>query len=439
MSRRLILGAFIQGAPSLRWRTPGADLQLAQRFEPYRAIAERLEHACFDLLFMNDLLSIGSAKLDSSALAKLPGTVRWDPLILLSALAVVTRDIGLVATANTTYNEPYTLARHFAALDCLSNGRAGWNLVTSLDGGENYNRDNHVDHHDRYERAEEFFDVVAGLWNSWDEDAFPRDRVSGQWLDTSRMHVLNHRGRHFSVKGPLNAPRPPQGKPLITQAGASPAGCRLGARTADIVFTAAQSMDAARQLRSELRTMAQTFGRGADALKVMPGVAVYVGATLAEAQANFDRIHAGVDPASALMSLSDFASLGTDLSRLPLDAPVPLPAQPPVTQTHRSRQALVYELIRSTRPTVRELFRQLSAGGHRVLIGTPQSIADDFETWFEQGAADGFNLMFSHLPGAVDDFVEQVIPELQRRGLHQSSYRTGTLREKLSLPSQTAR
>lgn len=430
--RYLKLGAFLSGVGTHGggWRLPesapgGADFALYQR------VARKLEAGRFDALFLNDTVSVPD--LEPRVLARNAQALRWDPLTLLPALAVVTRHIGLIGTANTTYNEPYTLARRLASLDQISGGRAGWNLVTSLGGGENHNRDDHVLHADRYQRAEEFFDVITGLWDSWDDGAAIRDKDSGIWLDVDKLHVLNHKGAHFSVKGPLNAPRPPQGYPVIAQAGSSDPGRELAARTAELVFTAAQTLEEAQAFITDVRTRAARHGRGPDALKILPGVSVITGRTQAEAQAKYDRLQDLLDPAATLKALSDFINIGVDLSAHPLDGPVPLPDVIPETNTHKSRQKLVLDLIRRENPTIRQLFRKLTAGGHRILIGTPGSIADDFQHWFEQGAADGFNIMFTHLPGGVDDFVDLVVPELQRRGLVRSDYEGTTLRENLGL------
>ncbi|MEA1674652.1 LLM class flavin-dependent oxidoreductase [Nitrospirillum sp. BR 11163] len=431
--RFLKLGAFLTGNGSHggSWRLPGVAPDAGTSFDLYRHVAQKLEVGKFDALFMNDTVSV--PELDPHVLARNTQATRWDPLTLLPALAVVTRHLGLIATANTTYNEPYTLARRFASLDQLSGGRAGWNLVTSLGGGENYNRDDHVLHAQRYERAEEFFDVITGLWDSWDDGAVVGDKDSGIYLDVGKLHVLNHKGRHFQVKGPLNAPRPPQGYPVLAQAGSSDPGRELAARTADLVFTAAQTLEEAQAFIRDVKGRAAKYGRGPDSLKVLPGVSVITAPTQAEAQAKYDQLQDLLDPAASLKSISNFINIGVDLSAHPLDGPVPLPDTIPETNTHKSRQRLVLDLIRRENPTIRQLFRKLTAGGHRILIGTPEAVADDFAAWFHQGGADGFNIMFSHLPGGVDDFVDLVVPELQRRGLFRTDYEGRTLRENLGL------
>ncbi|KFE51557.1 LLM class flavin-dependent oxidoreductase [Pseudomonas syringae] len=430
---QIILGAFIPSAGIMgsAWRHPQAAADSFKDFSHYRWIAETLEKARFHALFFNDSLNV---ELDLQALARGPNSVRWDPLVLIPALALVTQRIGLIGTASTTYNEPYNIARKFASIDHLSGGRAGWNLVTSLGGGENFNLDAHVQHADRYQRAEEFYDVVSGLWDSWEDDAFVQDKVSGTWLDTDKMHVLDHHGSSFQVKGPLNAARPIQGYPVIAQAGSSDAGRALAARAGELIFTAQHTVEQGVAFYTEIKQRAVQLGRNPEHLKVLPGVSTVVGRTQAEAQAKYDRLQELLDPTSFLRTISRFTSLGFDLSELPFDEVVPLPPETFDTNTHKSRQKLVFDLIRRERPTVRQLFNKLTAGGHRILIGTPQSIADDFQQWFEAGAADGFNVMFSGLHEGISDFAEGVVPELQRRGLFRHEYQGQTLRENLGLP-----
>ena len=430
---RLRLGAFLSGsgAHTGAWRHPQADADASLNVQRYQHYAQTLERGCFDALFLNDNVSVG--ELAPEVLARGPYSLRWDPLVLLPALAMVTRHIGLIATANTSYNQPYNLARSFASLDQLSNGRAGWNLVTAPVGRENFNHDQPLAHAERYDRAEEFLDVVTGLWDSWADDAFVLDKRSGTWLDVERMHVLNHRGPHFHVQGPLNAPRPVQGWPVIAQAGSSDAGRELAARSAELVFTAQQTLSEARTFYSDLHQRLARHGRAPDTLKIFPGVSPIVGRTASEAEEKHEQLLELVDPHSALKQLSFLLDLGIDLAALPLDAPVPLPAQIPGTERHKSRQQLVLDLIHRERPTVGQLLRTLGAGGHRLLVGTPAQIVDELAAWYHEGAADGFNILFSHLPGGVDDFVDLVVPELQRQGLFRQRYEGATLRENLGL------
>ena len=432
--KQIALGAFLPGGGvhGAGWRLPEVDVAESASFAAYRRVAQRLEQGCFDTLFMND--SVGTNDIDPRAIERNTQVMRWDPLTLLPALAVVTERIGLTATANTTYNEPYTLARRLASLDQLSAGRAGWNCVTSLSGGENFNRDSHVLHADRYARAEEFVDVVTGLWDSWEDDAAVKDKATGIWVDPAKLHLLNHKGRHFTVRGPLNAARAVQGYPVIAQAGASDPGRELAARTGELIFTAAQTIEEGIEFVADITARAARYGRSPALFRIMPGVSVVTAPTEAEALAKYDRLYDITESGPRLRAMSIFAGLGVDLSAHPLDGPVPLPDAIPDTNTHKSRQKLVVDLIRRDNPTIRQLFRKLTAGGHRVLIGTPQMIADDFEEWSARGAADGFNIMFPELLGSVDDFVGLVVPELQRRGLFRTAYAGVTLREHLGLP-----
>lgn len=427
------LGAFLSGsgAHGGSWRHPLADADASLNFARYRHYAQTLERGCFDALFLNDNVAVG--ELDPRVLAHSSYSLRWDPLTLLPALAVVTRRIGLIATASTSYNEPYNLARKFASLDHLSGGRAGWNLVTGLIGGENFNHPQPPEHDLRYERAEEFFDVASGLWDSWADDAFPRDKASGVWLHPQRMHLLQHRGRHFQVQGPLNAPRPVQGWPVIAQAGSSGPGRELAARCAELVFTAQTDLAQAKVFYAGLKERLPHYGRHAGQLKIFPGIAPTVGRSLNEAEEKYQQLQELQDPQAQLKALSYLLDLGIDLSRLALHAPVPLPDDASSTERHQSRRQLVVELIRRERPTMAQLLRSLSASGHKVLVGTPEQIVDELVTWYQEYAADGFNVLFTHLPGAIDDFVRLITPQLQRRGLFRQRYTGRTLREHLGL------
>ncbi|MCQ9425744.1 LLM class flavin-dependent oxidoreductase [Pseudomonas sp. LJDD11] len=431
--KQLLLGAFIPSAGIMgsSWRHASAAPDSFRDFGHFRWIAETLEAARFHALFFNDTVNVEP---DLAVLERGPNSVRWDPLILLPALALVTRHIGLIGTASTTYNEPYNVARKLANIDHLSGGRVGWNLVTSLGGGENFNLDAHVLHADRYERAEEFYDVVTGLWDSYADDAFVQDKASGRFLDTAKLHVLDHHGKHFQVRGPLNAARPVQGYPVIAQAGSSDSGRALAARAGELIFTAQHTIEQGQAFYREIKARAAEFGRNPEHLKILPGVSPVVGKTQAEAQARYDQLQELLEPKTFLRSISKFASLGFDLSELPFDEVVPLPPEQFDTNTHKSRQKLVFELIRRERPTVRELFNKLTAGGHRILIGTAQSIADDLQSWFEADAADGFNVMFSGLHQGIEGFAKEVVPELQRRRLFRTEYQGQTLRDNLGLP-----
>jgi len=427
------LGAFLSGSGTQgdSWRHPRADTGAYKDFSYYARYAQILERGRFDALFFYD--NVVSA--DNTALwAANPGVPRWDPLILLAALAVVTKHIGLIATASTSYNEPYNLARKFASIDHLSGGRAGWNVVTSTGGGQNFNRDDHLDHAFRYERAQEFYDVVTGLWDSTADDVVLADKQSGLWLDPSRLRRLDHKGKHFSVRGPLNAPRPIQGYPVIAQSGGSDAGRALAARIGELIYTAEYDIGEGIAFAEDVRSQALQYGRDPSHIKICPGVSPFVGRTDAEARKKFEEWQSYRDLESTLRGLSNYASLGFDLSKLPLDAPVQLPDILPETNSHKSRQSVLASWIRKTRPTVREIAQKLTAGGHRIVVGSPQTIADDFEHWYRTGAADGFNIMFPSAPEGIEDFVDLVIPELQRRGLFRTEYEGRTFRENLGVP-----
>lgn len=431
--RQLRLGAYFTGSgvQGDSWRHPTAHTDAYRHFERYKEYAQKLERACFDAMFFYDNVFASS---DPLSVATAPLSPRWDPLVLVAALALVTQRIGLVATVSTSYSEPYNVARHFASLDQLSQGRVGWNVVTSTAGGENFNLDAHRDHAERYERAQEFVDVVTGLWDSWADDAFLEDKAAGRWADPAKLHVLHHEGKHFKVRGPLNAPRPVQGWPVLTQAGASQAGRDLAARIGELLYTAAQDIEEAREFYADVKARAAQHGRPPEHIHILPGVMPVIGRTQAEADAKFAELLAYRDTEVQLRALSNYASLGVDLTGLSPNDLVPLPEHIPETNSHKSRQKLLVDWIRRENPTVQQLLTRWSAGGHRMLVGTPQSIADDFEHWFITGACDGFNVMFSSTPDGLDDFVELVVPELQRRGLFRSGYAGKTLRDHLGLP-----
>jgi FMN-dependent oxidoreductase (nitrilotriacetate monooxygenase family) len=351
---------------------------------------------------------------------------------LLSALAAVTEHVGLVATASTSFNEPYHIARKFASLDHISGGRAGWNLVTSSNEHEakNFNRDKHFDHAERYERAIEFAEVVGGLWDSWEDDAFLRDKDQGRFFDPERRHVLDHKGRFFQVRGPLNVARSPQGHPVVVQAGSSEAGRDLAARTAEVIFTAQQTLEDAIDFYSDVKGRLAQYGRHPCDLKILPGVFPIVGRSESEAREKFEQLQALIDPKVGLALVSGLTG-GFDLSGYPLDGPIP---ELPETNASKSRQLLTLELARRENLTIRQLYlRVAGARGHWQLVGTPAQIVDQLEERFVKGGADGYNVMPPVLPAGLDDFVELVIPELRRRGLFRSEYEGRTLRDNLGL------
>ena len=430
--RQLKLGAFAMGAGHhvAAWRLPEVPRDAATSLDHYKRLARVAEEGLFDAIFMAD----NAAAEVGPAAARSGGSVRFEPLTLMATLSATTTHLGFISTVTTTYNEPYHVARKFASLDLLSGGRFGWNLVTSdnaLEAG-NFGREGHVVHADRYERAGEFHDIVVGLWDSWEADAFPRDQVGGQYYDESKLHILNHRGKNFSVRGPLNAPRSPQGRPVVVQAGASEAGRELAGRTAEVIFTAQPNLTAAQAFYSDLKARAARFGRSPEATKIMPGVFALVAPTEGEARAKFDELQGLIDPHVGLGLLSRMIG-NFDLSQYDVDGPLP---DLPVTETgQRSRQQMFTEFARKENLTIRQLYTKIAGGrGHFSLIGTPVQVADRIQEWFEGGAADGFNVMPPYLPGGLEDFVRLVVPELQRRGLFRTRYEATTLRGNLGLP-----
>ncbi|NWB89127.1 LLM class flavin-dependent oxidoreductase [Pseudomonas gingeri] len=429
--RQLKLGAFLMatGHHVAAWRHPDVPANAGLDFAHYKHLARVAEAAKFDALFVADSVAAPSAEIAS----RMARSEHFEPLTLLSALSAVTDHIGLIATATTSYNEPYHVARKFASLDHLSGGRAGWNLVTSDNAAEalNFGRAEHIGHAERYSRAREFHQVVTGLWDSWEDDAFTRDKSSGQYYDPARLHVLNHSGEHFKVKGPLNVARSPQGQPVIVQAGASELGRDLAAQTAEVVFTAQTSLSKAQAFYADLKGRLAKFGRSTDSLKIMPGVFVVVGQSEAEAQEKYESFQQWVEPEVGVALLGRM--LGNfDLSGYPLDGPLP---ELPLTESgQQSRQQLLTELAGAENLTLAQLGRRIAGGrGHYSLIGTPTQIADELQAWFEHGAADGFNVLVPHLPDGLEDFAAGVVPELQRRGLFRTEYQGKTLREHLGL------
>ncbi|MGH7086178.1 MAG: NtaA/DmoA family FMN-dependent monooxygenase, partial [Acetobacteraceae bacterium] len=335
------------------------------------------------------------------------------------------------ATVSTSFGEPYHVARTFASIDHLSEGRAAWNVVTSsaLKAAQNFSRERHMDHELRYAVASEFVDVVKGLWDCWDEDAIIADKTSGVFLDPTRVRPLNHKGRFFQVKGPINTARCPQGHPVIIQAGGSPSGLELAARTADVVFSVVQDLAGAKAAYADLKGRLARYGRRPDQLAVLPGVMPIIGASEAEARDKLSLLQSWLTPTNALTLVS--SRIGYDVSGFPLDGPVPAP--PPV-EGGRAFSRVLYEAAQRDNMTLRDLYNLTAAArGHWVLCGTPQRIADTLEQWFVEGAADGFNILPPYFPGAFADFVDLVVPELTRRGLFRRDYEGKTLRDHFGL------
>ncbi len=429
--KQLHLGAFMRPVVihTGGWRYPGAWPGANFSFPQLKQLIQKLEEGKFDAFFMADHLALLNMPIE--ALRRSHTATSFDPLTLLPALAAVTERIGLIATASTTYNDPYHVARKFASLDHISNGRAGWNLVTTAnpDAAQNFGQDAHMAHGERYKRAREFHDVVTGLWDSFADDAFIRDAESGIFWDPARMHVLNHQGPELSVRGPLNVARPVQGWPVIVQAGASDAGRQIAAETAEMVFAAGGPIAEARTFYADVKGRAAALGRNPDHLKILPGALVVVGTTLEEARAKRALLDSLVHYESAIGALS--IALGVDAREFDPDGPLP---EIPETEASKSGRERAIAMARRENLTVRQLAQRLGGYGGAAIVGTPASIADEMQEWLETGACDGFNVMFPYVPGGLVDFVEQVVPELQRRGLFRKEYEGTTLRDHLGLP-----
>jgi FMN-dependent oxidoreductase (nitrilotriacetate monooxygenase family) len=430
-SRKLRLGAFMRPVSihTGAWRYPGAYPDANFNFGHLKRFAQTLERGRFDAFFMADHLAVLNMPME--ALKRSATVTSFDPLTLLPALAAVTEHLGLIATASTTFNEPYHVARKFASLDFISGGRAGWNLVTTSnpDAALNFGLEEHLEHGDRYRRAREFFDVVTGLWDSWADDAFIRDVEAGIYFDPDKLHILNHKGPYFSVRGPLNIARPIQGWPVIVQAGASEAGRQIAAETAEAVFTGLSSLADGQRFYADVKGRMEKLGRPRDHLKILPGAFVVVGDTLAEAQKKRALLDSLVHYESGIASLS--IALGCDASRFDPDSPLP---EIPESNASKSGRERTIEIAKRENLTVRQLAQRLGGFAGLAMVGTPAMIADQMEEWLVTEGSDGFNVMFPYLPGGLDDFVDRVVPELQRRGLFRLEYEGTTLRENLGLP-----
>jgi len=427
------LGLFLEGIGHhvAAWRDPDTDPHSKLDLDHYIDIARTGERGKFDLLFMADTNATFGAD-DAEVWVRQSSGARLEPLTLLGALAGVTKSIGLVATMTTTYYEPFTIARFFASLDQISKGRAGWNLVTSLAAAEalNFSHSAHASHADRYARAKEFAQVVLGLWDSWEDDAIIADKEAGLYFEAEKMHFLNHKGKHFQVRGPLMIQRSPQGHPVVVQAGQSEDGRDLAAETAEIVFTVQQDLGQAKAFYADIKKRAAAYGRSPDAVKVLPGIMVVVGKTKAEAEAKYERLQSLIHPEFGVKQLSSY--FGQDLSKFPLDGP---PPEPNYANAEHGRLKVMYELALREKLSIRQLYKRvIGQRAHRTVCGTPTEIADAMELWFTEKACDGFNVLPVTFPGALNDFVDNVIPELQRRGIFRKEYEGKTLRENLGLP-----
>lgn len=431
-SKQLHLTAFMRPV-SLHtgaWRYPGAYPDANFNLAHLKSFIQKLEAAKFDAFFMADHLAVLNMPVE--ALKRSHTVTSFEPFTLLSALSVVTERIGLAATASTTYDEPYHIARRFASLDHLSNGRAAWNIVTTgnPESAKNFNLDEHVEHSERYKRAREFYDVVTGLWDSFADDAFIRNRESGIYFDPEKLHTLNHRGAELKVKGPLNIARPVQGWPVIVQAGQSEPGRQLAAETAEAVFCSPRDLDAAKALYADIKARVVAAGRNPDHLKILPAALVVIGETVEDARAKRLELDSLVHYDSAIASLS--VVLGADASSFDPDAP--LPEDLPETNASKTGREGVVKLAREEGLTVRQLAQRYGGYSGLAFVGTAQTVADQMETWLQEDGSDGFTVTFPFLPDGLDAVVEQLVPELQRRGIFRREYAGTTLREHLGLP-----
>jgi FMN-dependent oxidoreductase (nitrilotriacetate monooxygenase family) len=420
------LGVFVLGTGNhmAGWRMDGAFTSHME-LPAMREIARIAERGKFDLVFISDSMVMDPTDHPSFM-------CRFEPTTLITALASCTTHVGLGATVSTSFAEPFNVARMFGSIDHISGGRAAWNVVTSSNARAalNFNLDEHIEHELRYERANEFVDVVRGLWDCWDDGAIVADRATGHYIDDGKVRPLNHQGRFFKVRGPINMARAPQGHPVIIQAGGSPSGLDLAARTADVVFSVVQELAPAKAAYADLKGRMAKYGRPPDALAVLPGVMTIIGDSEAEAREILAKLQSWITTSNALTLVT--SRIGYDVSGHPLDGPVP---PPPARLNSQTFASVLYEMAKREKMTLRDLFNLTAAArGHWVLCGTPTTIADTLEQWFVEGAADGYNLLPAWFPGGFSDFVDRVVPELQRRGLFRSDYQGTTLRDHFGLP-----
>lgn len=411
------------------WRYPGSFADANFNLNHIVRFAQKLEEGKFDTFFMADHLAVLNMPME--ALQRSATPTSFEPMTLLPALAMVTDHLGLVATGSTTYDAPYHVARRFSSLDHISGGRAGWNIVTTSNpnASKNFGMDEQMEHDARYRRAREFYDVVTGLWDSWADDAFIRDQESGIFFDPDKMHVLDHEGEFLKSRGPLNIARPVQGWPVIVQAGASDAGRQLAAETAEVVFTSQPTIAMAQGFYADVKDRMKKAGRNPEHMKILPACMVIVADTLEEAKERRARLDSLVHVESAMASLS--VALGTDASGFDPDGP--LPDIPETNQGQSSREKAI-KIAEEEGLTVRQLAQRMGGHSSLCLMGPPEMIADQMEEWLTTNACDGFTIQFPYLPGGLDDFVDDLVPVLQSRGIYREDYEGKTLRENLGLP-----
>lgn len=441
-SNHMHLGLFIRpcGHHIASWRHPQCHADAGVNFQHFVEMAQTAERGLFDMLFSADSQTAWTGA--EAHIDKVHYVAWLEPYTLLSALSAHTKNIGLVCTATTSFEQPFIIARKFASLDHISNGRAGWNVVTSGNETEaqNFSREPHLPKAERYRRGREFVEVVRALWDSWDDDAFVRDRDSGTFSDRSKMHVLDHDGEFYHVRGPLNVARTPQGQPVIVQAGLSEDGRALSAETAEVVFAAHDTIESAQEYYSDLKGRMAAFGRSREHMKILPGLSVIVAPTEGEAQEKFQELQELLHPDLGLALLS--SRLGHDVTGYALDEPLP---DLPENKVISSRSDMIKMWSREKNadgelPTLRQLGQRFAASrGHYSIVGTPEQVVDEMEQWFKNGACDGFNVVPSVYPVGLDDFVDMVIPELQRRDLFRTAYEGPTLRDVLGLAKPVSR
>ena len=429
--RQMHLNAFMRpiSIHTGAWRYPGAWPDANFSLPKIVELIQHLERGCFDAFFMADHMAL--LNMPFKSLRRSHTVTSFEPFTLLSALSMATKHIGLAATASTTYDAPYHIARRFASLDHISNGRAAWNIVTTSnpDAAKNFGMTEIMEHDMRYKRAREFYDVVTGLWDSWADDAIIRDVESGIFSDPDKIHVLDHHGEFLNVRGPLNIARPVQGWPVIVQAGASDAGRQLAAETAEVIFTSQRTLEDGKEYYADVKRRAAAIGRDPDLIKIMPSTMVILGDTLDEAKEKRRVLDSGVHEDSCISSLS--IALGVDASKFDLDGPLP---EIPETEQGQTSRVNAIKLAQRENLTVRQLAQRL--GGHAGLnfIGTVESVADGMEEWISERGCDGFTIQFPWVPGGLVEFIDRLIPELQRRGVFRKQYTGKTLRENLGLP-----
>lgn len=433
MTRQIKLGVSMRGLGyhASAWRMDGVPANGDTSFDFYLGIAKAAERGLFDMAFLADYVGVRMNNIPNGYLGRSAAMIGFEPLTLLSALAPMTRHVGLVATTSTTFQHPYHIARTFASLDHLSGGRAAWNVVTSFqdDEARNFGSDHILDKASRYDRAGEAVRVVTGLWDSWDDDAFVRDRETGIYFDSAKMHPMHHDGKYFRTAGPLNVPRTPQGRPIVVQAGASPEGQELAAETADVVYAAHSTLADAQAYYASLKGRMAKFGRSPEDVKIMPGILTVLGDTREQAQAKYRAMQEAIDP---IIGLGHLVNAFGDLSGHDIDGPVP---ELRTDKALMSRSLVAYQIARRENLTIRQLYQRTAIGNaHQVVIGTPKDVVDVMEEWFHSGGADGFNVLPALSPVSFIDFVDMVVPELQRRGLYRTKYEGETMRENLGIP-----